>query len=152
MYPLKRPRPYQPLQLVTQIGRSESRLIYVPGVFLLLRMWGTIQFVYSLGVSEQNENGCILNSVWSGFILLKVLQVEWVLQKYSCTFSWCDYLLCSDSQSNLYSIHPNRLVIPLLIMYPLIFSPVSHNHYLIPLSLLVLPYTAGNWWSRPRLG
>jgi len=39
-------------------------------------MWGTVQFIYSLAVSEQNHAGCIPSTVRSTFIVIGILQVS----------------------------------------------------------------------------
>ena len=57
-------------------GGIEKRLLAIPLLFILLRMWGTLQFFYSLAVSEQNHGGCIPSSVRSTFMVIGILQVS----------------------------------------------------------------------------
>ena len=58
-----------------QIEQAEKRLIYIPIVFLILRIWGTIQYFYSIGVSGRNHDGCIPHGVQIVFYLLGIVQV-----------------------------------------------------------------------------
>lgn len=72
---------YQPLQAVHGVERPEKRLIYIPGLFLLLRIWGTVQLFYSLAVP--NHNGCIQEGVLIGFKVLGYLQVRVLLLTFT---------------------------------------------------------------------
>ena len=56
--------------------RMESRLLAIPLFFILLRMWGTIQFFFSLAVADSVNNGCVPNSIHSAFFVLGILQVR----------------------------------------------------------------------------
>ena len=69
--------------------RSEvkQRLLLIPIVFILLRMWGTIQFFYSLAVSSQNHNGCIPPLSRRVFLALAIVQVC-VYVCPACWLSW----------------------------------------------------------------
>lgn len=58
------------------------RLLSIPIAFLLLRMWGTAQFFYSLSMNQDNVQRCISRSTWSVFFVLGVLQV--------CTIKLCN--------------------------------------------------------------
>lgn len=57
--------------------RSEvkQRLLLIPIVFILLRMWGTLQFFYSLAVSHQNKDGCIPKTSQKVFLGFAIVQV-----------------------------------------------------------------------------
>ena len=67
--------------------RSEvkQRLLLIPIVFILLRMWGTIQFFYSLAASSQNHNGCIPPLSRRVFLALAIVQV---CVYYVCPACW----------------------------------------------------------------
>ena len=56
--------------------RVESRLLAIPLVFILLRMWGTIQFFFSLAVADSVQNGCIPNNIHIAFFVLGILQAR----------------------------------------------------------------------------
>ena len=72
----QRRRRYQPLQGAAVVEKVERRLIFIPGFFLALRIWGTVQFFYSIGVSHHNDNGCIPKGIHIGFQILGYLQVR----------------------------------------------------------------------------
>ena len=56
--------------------QAEKRLLYIPALFLLLRVWGTTQFFYSIGVSHfKKDPGCIPIGIHTGFMILGILQV-----------------------------------------------------------------------------
>jgi len=56
--------------------QAEKRLLYIPALFLLLRVWGTTQFFYSIGVSHYIEApGCVPSGIHTGFMILGILQV-----------------------------------------------------------------------------
>ncbi len=60
---------------VPRVAQVEKRLLAIPLLYILLRFWGTLQFFYSLAMSEQNHDGCIPTGVRDGFFLLGILQV-----------------------------------------------------------------------------
>ena len=60
---------------VAMAENVEKRLLYIPLVFILLRIWGSIQFFFSLAVSNDNLDGCIPNVVHTVFFVLGILQV-----------------------------------------------------------------------------
>ena len=57
--------------------RSEvkQRLLLIPIVFIVLRMWGTIQFFYSLATANQNQYGCIPPTSRKVYLGLAIVQV-----------------------------------------------------------------------------
>ena len=57
----------------------ERRLLLIPIVFILLRMWGTIQFFFSLATSDLNQDGCVPYWVATVYHVLGVLQVRLLL-------------------------------------------------------------------------
>ena len=61
----------------TAAEQAEKRLLYIPALFLLLRIWGTAQFFYSIGVSsDSQEPGCIPHGIQIGFMIFGILQVS----------------------------------------------------------------------------
>jgi hypothetical protein len=63
------------LQQQLQIVAGNKRFLYIPAFFLFLRLWGTIQFFYSIGVSKRNLDGCLPKDVHLGFYILGIVQV-----------------------------------------------------------------------------
>ena len=60
---------------VAMVENVEKRLLYIPLMFILLRIWGSIQFFFSLAVADGNQEGCIPNVVHTVFFVLGILQV-----------------------------------------------------------------------------
>ena len=60
---------------VAMVENVEKRLLYIPLMFILLRIWGSIQFFFSLAVDDDNQEGCIPNEVHTVFFVLGILQV-----------------------------------------------------------------------------
>ena len=61
----------------TAAEQAEKRLLYIPALFLLLRVWGTAQLFYSIGVSSDiQEPGCIPHGIQIGFMIFGILQVS----------------------------------------------------------------------------
>lgn len=50
----------------------EWRMMAIPLLFVFLRIWGTLQFVFSL---TQPASSCILPSIRTVFVILGILQV-----------------------------------------------------------------------------
>ena len=59
-------------------GRVERKMIYIPVLFLLLRMWGTIDFFLNISMEaiDPSENGCILKGFHTANLVLGYLQVH----------------------------------------------------------------------------
>jgi formaldehyde-activating enzyme involved in methanogenesis len=62
--------------LEPKMVQVESRLLLIPVIFILLRMWGTIQFFFSLAVADSVDNGCVPKSTHIAFYVLGILQVQ----------------------------------------------------------------------------
>ena len=60
---------------VSQVSTIEKRLLAIPVLYILLRMWGTLQLFYSLIVDHTNEHGCIPLSVQRTYFFFAILQV-----------------------------------------------------------------------------
>lgn len=63
--------------VVTRIVTVEKRLLAIPVLYIVLRMWGTLQFFYSLAVADQNINGCIPPTVRTIYLVFGILQVTY---------------------------------------------------------------------------
>jgi len=75
IFSLQRHRHYR-LPPGTATEQAEKRLLYIPALFLLLRVWGTTQFFYSIGVTHYKKDPvCISIGIHTGFMILGVLQV-----------------------------------------------------------------------------
>ena len=53
----------------------KQRLLLIPIFFIVLRMWGTVQFFYSLANSDRNSDGCIPKTSQKVFFVLAIMQV-----------------------------------------------------------------------------
>ena len=60
---------------VAMVENVEKRLLYIPLMFIILRIWGSIQFFFSIAVADDNQKGCIPNVVHTVFFVLGILQV-----------------------------------------------------------------------------
>ncbi len=65
--------------MVNVVKKADRKLTFIPIVFVLLRMWGTIQFFYSLGVSSYIKCACTNPIVATAFQVLNYLQVNKLL-------------------------------------------------------------------------
>ncbi len=54
----------------------EKRLLAIPILYIVIRIWGTLQFFYSLIVSGSNDEGCIPSTVKTVYIVFGILQVR----------------------------------------------------------------------------
>ena len=59
----------------TVAGRVEMRLLAIPILYVVCRMWGTLQFFYSLGASPHIHNGCVSRDLHIVFLLFGYFQV-----------------------------------------------------------------------------
>ena len=62
-------------ELQNRLKEVDNRLLFIPIMFLLLRIWGTIQFFFSIGVANHNVCGCIPKEIHTVFYVLGILQV-----------------------------------------------------------------------------
>lgn len=58
-------------------AKAERKMIYIPAIFLLLRIWGTAEFFLNIGMqlSYPMKDGCILKSFHTANVVLGYLQV-----------------------------------------------------------------------------
>ena len=61
---------------VSAIKRIDKKLTFIPVIFILLRVWGTVQFFYSSGVAHLTYLGCAPKHFATGFTLLAYIQVH----------------------------------------------------------------------------
>ena len=54
---------------------ENRRFKYIPVFFLLLRIWGTVQLFYSIGMAGKNHDGCLPPGVQTGYFILGIVQV-----------------------------------------------------------------------------
>ena len=66
--------------LVTAVQRADRKLTFIPIIFILLRIWGTIQFFYSIVVIKYTKGQCVPGWVFYGYLVLGYLQVSTTLQ------------------------------------------------------------------------
>jgi len=66
------------------VEEVHKRLLYIPLFFLVLRMWGTLQLFFSLGVANENQNGCIPKPIQTIFFIFGILQVTTITISASC--------------------------------------------------------------------
>ena len=82
-----------------RIVTVEKRLLAIPIMYIVLRMWGTTQFFFSLAVSGTNVAGCIPSSVKIVYTVLGILQVmvanEFHLRLMFSTHLKCCQLKCT---------------------------------------------------------
>ena len=66
--------------LVTAVQKADRKLTFIPIIFIFLRIWGTIQFFYSIGVPTCANGQCVPQWVFNGYLVLGYLQVYTTLQ------------------------------------------------------------------------
>lgn len=58
-----------------RVVHVETRLLLIPVIFILLRIWGTLQFFFSIATSDKITNeGCVPGSINMVFKVLAILQ------------------------------------------------------------------------------
>ena len=106
----------------------KQRLLLIPIVFILLRMWGTIQFFFSLATSSQNHNGCIPPTSRKVFLILAIVQVcvcvmcvlSTLCVHCRCMYVYvCVYIMCAVCPIDFYrfswlitAVHLIEFVVP----------------------------------------
>ncbi len=77
--------------LISVVKKADRKLTFIPIVFVLLRIWGTIQFFYSLAVSQYISCACTTQVIATVFTVLTYFQV-----KLGCVCAKCVYVcVCS---------------------------------------------------------
>ncbi len=62
--------------LKDSIKRVDQRLLVIPLVFVLLRIWGTIQFFFTLTISYYWDSGCVSKSIYYVHYSLGIMEVS----------------------------------------------------------------------------
>lgn len=68
-------RNYLSSGLVAAVRKADSKLVFIPMVFVLLRMWGTLQFFYGFAIRPTTE-ACIHTNHYHGLVFIGVMQVS----------------------------------------------------------------------------
>ena len=59
-----------------RVMHVETRLLLIPVIFILLRIWGTLQFLFAIGTSAKiNKAHCLPKPIQVTFQVLGILQV-----------------------------------------------------------------------------
>lgn len=58
------------------LAKVEKRLLAIPLLYILFRVWGTLQFIFSLAVDHTNTYGCIPETVQRAYFVFGILQVR----------------------------------------------------------------------------
>ena len=64
--------------MVAAVQSVDRKLLFIPMIFILLRMWGTLQFFYSLIISKHLQCGCVPTNLHIGFLVFGYLHVSHV--------------------------------------------------------------------------
>lgn len=72
------------------LARVEKRLLAIPLLYILLRVWGTLQFIFSIAVDHTNTYGCIPETVQRAYFVFGILQVRKCM--YNGTTQWQENL------------------------------------------------------------
>ena len=67
--------------MVAAVRKADSKLVFIPMVFVLLRMWGTLEFFYTIALPklpayEDGPKVCIHSNYYHGLVFLGVMQVS----------------------------------------------------------------------------
>ena len=62
--------------VITAIQQVDRKLIYIPVMFLLLRMWGTVQFIVASSIHKTDCHHCISQPASIFLYILGYLQVS----------------------------------------------------------------------------
>jgi len=61
---------------MSAIQQVDRKLIFIPIIFLLLRMWGTVQFIVASSIHKKHCDHCISHSASIVLYILAYLQVS----------------------------------------------------------------------------
>ena len=64
------------MNVAPKAGRVDVRLLAIPVFYIVCRMWGTLQFFFSLSVSSQIHDGCVTSGIHWAFRLFGYFQVS----------------------------------------------------------------------------
>ena len=60
---------------ISVMQRADKKLSFIPVVFILLRLWGTVQLFYAIGRTHNIYYGCTVYADWIGFQFFSYTQV-----------------------------------------------------------------------------
>ena len=66
----------------TLLRQVEKKLYAIPIFFILLRIWGTLQFIFSIGVfacHKVDQTGCVPPTIFHIYYILAIMQVCCIL-------------------------------------------------------------------------
>lgn len=74
-------RNYLSSGLVAAVRKADSKLVFIPMVFVLLRIWGTLEFFYTIALPKlpvyvDGIKVCIHDNYYHGLVFLGVMQVS----------------------------------------------------------------------------
>ena len=78
--------------LVNAVRKADSKLVFIPMVFVLLRAWGTMQFFYTVTVhltpitESPHRCYCVSPAYYKGLVFLGVMQVRRTCKHRHCTY------------------------------------------------------------------
>ena len=59
------------------INRIDNKLLFIPLAFVLIRMWGMLQFIFTVSVSKfWKDHGCVSYPIHIVHLVLGVLEVS----------------------------------------------------------------------------
>ncbi len=72
-------RQLQNTEIEPRMLQVEWRLMAIPMLFILLRMWGTIQLIVSLSLPSNKDAPCITPQLRDVYLALGILQVSIII-------------------------------------------------------------------------
>ena len=68
------------------LKQVEKKLYWIPVAFIILRMWGTLQFIFSIFVfatkAVNSTTGCVPKGIYYVYKILAVIQVRTILRNH----------------------------------------------------------------------
>ena len=78
--PINHPPTPEDSRQISPQGESRAdvkqRLLLIPILFILLRIWGTLQFFFALVKSREVQERCVSKGTYSSFLMLSIAQVR----------------------------------------------------------------------------
>lgn len=69
-------RQLQNTEMESRVFQIEWRLTAIPVLFILLRIWGTVQFIVSLSLPHNPNGPCVSPQIQQAYLALGILQVR----------------------------------------------------------------------------
>ena len=70
-------------------------LTVIPVLFIILRAWSTVQYIYTNSIAKYHHNGCIPTTLKAGYLTFGILQV---IIEAKCLYSYICLTLLFLSQ------------------------------------------------------